>query len=94
MKIWKEGQQVVIEIPGKVRQEFITSLHTRMEFNEDNSIVTIRDIGYNSKYVNDVTGAPLQESFSCAVSELRNESNTLVGNYAAVRTYLLTFIGS
>ena len=93
MKIWKEGNQVVIIPDGETKEEFITSLHTRMEFNADQTVVYIRDIAFNSSYSN-TGGGSVQETFSCLVSALKNEAGTLVGNYAAVRDYLLTFIGS
>ena len=93
MKIWKEGYQVVIVPDGSTKEEFITSIHTRMEFSEDGLTVWIRDIAFTTAYEG-AGGGRFQETFSCPVSALKNQSGTLVGNYQAVRDYLLTFIGS
>jgi hypothetical protein len=94
MKIWKEGYQVVIVPNGATKEEFITSLHTRMEFSIDNAIVYIRDIAFSARYDSVGLDKPNQETFSCLVSELRNQAGVLVGNYTQVKAYLLTFIGS
>ena len=94
MRVYKKGSQIVVSTDGVTKKDFIPSFHSRMEFNSDNTIVTIRDIGYSSNYINDTTGAPIQESFSCLISALQDEFGTLVGNYAAVETYLCDIIGS
>jgi hypothetical protein len=94
VKIFKEGYQVVIVPNGSTKEEFITSIHTRMEFSSDGLTIYVRDIAFNSSYTNPLSGGSSQETFSCLVADLKNEAGTLVGDYQAVRNYLLTFIGS
>lgn len=85
---------MVIIPDGETKEEFITSLHTRMEFSSDGTIVYVRDIAFNTSYSNPNSGGSTQETFACLVADLKNEAGTLVGDYQDVRDYLLTFIGS
>ena len=93
MKVYKKGYMIVIVPEGATKKDYIPSLHTRMEFSADNLTVYIRDIAFSSSYTS-TSGGTTQETFSCLVAELENEAGNLVGNLAAVETYLCNIIGS
>jgi len=93
MKVYKKGYMIVIVPEGATKKDYIPAMHTRMEFSGDNMTVYIRDIVFSSSYTSK-TGGTTQETFSCLVAELENEAGDLVGNLAAVETYLCGIIGS
>ena len=85
MRIWldsNENQMVVQPDGGK--EHFITPFHARMEFNDAGTELTIIDLALPVGSSSNLTAL---------VADVKNQAGSAVGDYAAVRDYLLAFIG-